>query len=165
MKQDIMKIFKEISKINDMYIKAGNIMPTCFMLDKGKISTMIGMAYRSSKEKEFVREQIKKYVLKNGVKAYILMQDAIMTMIDKKTGKHETIDVIIRSIFTPKDKYLEILYYKDKKIIKKNVMTTEQIKTFSSEWNVWNDVEIKDFDYKAYQKIKDENPERYKEVE
>ena len=87
-----------------------------------------------------------------------------MTEIDLKTGKHETIDVIIRSIFMPKDQYLEIVQYKNKKNIKKTIMNNDKDMKFRSEWNVWNNTEFKDYNNKEYQKIKEENPERYKEV-
>ena len=160
-----MKTFREISKINDNLIRNGtSIQPMCFMLDKGKVLVTIGMAYGNSRKKEIIREQIKKYVLENGIKAYILIQDSLMTKIDKKTGKHETIDVIMRTIFMPNDQYLEIVQYKNKKIIKKTIMTNDKDFKFRSEWNVWNNTEIKDYNNEEYQKIKKENPERYKEV-
>ncbi len=72
MKKQIMKTFKEISKVNDKLIRSGkSIQPICFMLDKGKVLVTIGMAYENSIKKEIIREQIKKYVLENGIKAYI----------------------------------------------------------------------------------------------
>ena len=159
-----MKTYRSICKSNDELIKLGSITPMCFLIKKDNTITAIAMIFKNGDEKIAMRNILKKFILKRRTRAYILMQDSIMTMIDKKTGKHETKDVIIRTIFTPKEKYMEIVEYKNKKIIKKKVITSKDSMKFSSEWNIWEDVEFDNYDNEAYQKIKRDNPEDYKEV-
>lgn len=165
MDKQIMKTFRIIAKANDKIIQTcDSVQQMCFILDKGKVITPIAMMFKNSEEKEMMRDKIKKFVAESKCKAYILIHDSIMTMIDAKTGKHETQDVVVRSIFTPKEKYIEIVTYKDKKIIEKKKFSSKEAIQFRSEWNIWEDVEIKDYDNSAYEKIKRDNPDEYKDV-
>jgi len=163
----VMKLYKDVSDANDKMIKTGeNVMPICAVMKPDGENILMGMAFDNPQEKMKIKDMLKRYVAKSGCKAYILMQDSVMTVMDKKTGEHCAKDVIMRQIYTPNDKYLELVFYEDGKILKKTIMPKKDHDSFKSEWNIWEttDLECSDDDADIYNEIKRDNPERYKDV-
>jgi len=105
-------------------------------------------------------------VLSKDVIGYMIIFDTYMTSLDKKTGEREVFDVIVRNLYTPKKAILEFVKYKDNKIVEVIDMSKDEA---MDEWNFWgkgfdeNDEKLVK-ENKEYQKFKEENPEKFKEI-
>ncbi|HDY68266.1 hypothetical protein LCGC14_0862770 [marine sediment metagenome] len=166
MKTKILRIYKDVCKINDDLIKkGGEIHPMCFLIKKNYNLTPIIFMFKDQDEKVEMRKQLKNFIVKQDICGYILIFDTKMTMIDKKGKKPpEVVDAIVRTLYTPGEKKMEMLTYKDKKIIKTIKLNKKDIKKTQDEWDLWgkgfDETTIKKggFDYR---KFKRENPELY----
>jgi hypothetical protein len=161
------KYFDSMSKINDTFILAKeDIMPTCFILNSNGKREVLGMRFRDGKEKEEIRNTLLKQISQRKVIGYFLFQDSLMTEINHKTGHSEVCEVMMRTMFTPKEKYVEIIFYKDGNITERKILSKEDVKGFSCNWNIWETVRVakeKELN-EEYKKIKRESPDKYRSV-
>lgn len=164
MNSKILRIYRDVCKVNDDLIKKGDsIYPMCFLIKKDYNLTPIVFMFKDQDEKVEMRSQLKNFIVKQDICGYILTFDTKMTVIDKKGKKPiEVVDTIIRTLYTPKEKVMEMVTYKDKKIIKKMKLTKKDTKKTQDEWDLWGkglDGSLeKEFDY---HKFKMENKELY----
>ena len=164
MKDRILKIYKEICDINnDMIKKLDEISPMCFLIKRDYNLIPVLCEFRDHDEKIMLRKKLKQFILKLDVLGYIIIFDTKMTMIDKK-GKDppKVVDAIIRTLYTPKEKKIEMVIYKDHKITKTMRLSKKDTKKTQDEWDLWGkglDGSLeKEFDY---HKFKMENKELY----
>lgn len=169
--KQLMKTFKEFSKRNVESIEEfGSVPDLCVLLnEKAKVADIIPLRFENSDDKDLMRKALLQHIAESGAKAYILVQNALMTKIDKNTEEHERMDVVIMSLITPKRQMMEVSHIdiKNKKILDTDVHDSKDLPKgdeFCSEWNLWNDKNLPEV-AKVYQRIKDENPEAYKEVQ
>lgn len=161
--KELLENFKRLCKENDKMIKDKNIrqiQPICFLIPKEGKPTAIMMVWENSEEKERMKQALKKAILMQPIKAYVLIFDTKITMLNQKTGEREVSDAIMRSIYTPKAKKQQAVLYKDHKITKK--MTFPQKIRNPDEWDLWGEgIDADSKENKAYQRYKKENPEKY----
>ena len=167
MNKKIMEIYEELKKKNTQIITEGDkVAPFGFLIGKNYKVAIIGLEFGNADEKARVREKFRKMVLSRDVVGYIIIFDTYMTKLDKKTGEREVFDVVIRNLYTPKEAVLEFVKYKDNKIVEVIDMSKDEA---MDEWNFWgkgfdeNDEKLVK-ENKEYQKFKEENPEKFKEI-
>jgi len=159
------KLFESMSKGNDKIIESGqDVQPICFILNEDNSTEAIIMKFKNSQEKTIVRNKLFKHISQRKVIGYFLFQDALMTKIDNKTGEGKISDVVIRTLFTPKRKYVEIIFYKNGKITNREKLKDEEAQNFSSIWNIWETTPDYEKIEEQYNKFKENNPERYRGV-
>ena len=166
MKTKILRIYKDICKINDDQIrKLDEICPMCFLIGRDHNVTPIIFKFGGHDEKIMMRKKLKQFIIKLDILGYILIFDTKMTMVDKK-GKDPTkvVDAIVRTLYTPKEKMMEIVTYKNKKILKTIRINKRDAKKTQDEWDLWGkgvDETTMKKDGFDYGKFKRENPELY----
>ena len=167
MNKKITEIYNEIRRKNNQIIEEGKkVAPFGFIIGKNYKVAVIGFNFENSKEKALMREAFKRMVLSKDVIGYMIIFDTYMTSLDKKTGEREVFDVIVRNLYTPKKAILEFVKYKDNKIVEVIDMSKDEA---MDEWNFWgkgfdeNDEKLVK-ENKEYQKFKEENPEKFKEI-
>lgn len=160
-KKKILKIFEDIKKKNDEIIeKSDSILSVCCLIKKDYSLDLIGFRHRNYEEKIMYKEMLKKIIISQKIYGYILIQDVKMTTINKKTNETKIQDAVIRQLYTPKEKIIEAVIYKDKRILKKMDLSDGE-----TEWNIWGKgLDIDDKIVKEYNQIKKDNPEDYKDV-
>ncbi len=167
MKTKILRIYRDICKINDDQItKMDEIHPMCFLIKKDYNITPVLFAFNGHDEKVRMRKQLKKFIVEQDILGYILIMDTKMTMIDKK-GKDppKVTDAIIRTLYTPKEKKMEMVIYKDHKITKIMRPNKKDTKKTQDEWDLWGKgIEWDDKTSKDYHKFKMDNKELYEGV-
>lgn len=82
--------------------------------------------------KKLLQDHVKTLALKSGVQGYIIILDAITTIIDRKTGKKESKDSIVCTLYTPHTKIQQIVC---NKII---IETIEGREMTLDNWDAWN---------------------------
>ena len=168
MKTKILRIYKDICKINDDLIrKTDSIAPMCFLIKKDYNLIPVLCKFSDHDEKIALRKKLKQFILKLDILGYIIIFDTKMTMIDKK-GKDppKVVDAIIRTLYTPKEKKMEMVIYKDHKITKTIRLSKKDTRKTQDEWDLWgkgidHDSLDKEFDY---HKFKMENKGLYEGV-
>ena len=160
----ILKIYREICGINDdMIKKVDSIAPMCFLIKRDYNLIPVLCEFKDHDEKIMLRKKLKQLILKMDIFGYIIIFDTKMTMVDKK-GKDppKVVDAIVRTLYTPKEKKMEMVIYKDKKITKTMRLSKKDTKKTQDEWDLWGkglDGSLeKEFDY---HKFKMENKELY----
>ena len=126
------------------------------------IEKLITLSFKTAQEKEFLRLNLMQHLAKIDLSGYIIIFDATCTILNQKTGDREVSDAVTRTLYTQKERLQEIVFYKDKKIIKK-----QKIKTSAAfdNWDLWNNgLKYNDKNDAEYQKYKKENPELYKDI-
>lgn len=163
----LMKLFKNLCKANDKIIKKekNSFLPICVLVKKNNHIEIMGMMFRNSDEKEIMKQGILKYIANQEIKAYILILDTKMTTLEK-TNERIVQDASVRTIYTPKGKYTEVVNYKDGKIL--DTLKIRDDKTMKSYWDLWNiNPEYTAEEEKAqedYWKFKREHKELYEDL-
>ena len=122
--KELREMYEDFCNLNNRTIEDKNrkgIMPVCVIIEENGKESIIGFQFSNYEEKRMAREFLFKTLLEKKIAGYILIQDAKMTMMDKKTGKTEVSDVVMRSLFSKNNlKIKEVVTYDDKqrKIIK-----------------------------------------------
>ena len=166
MKTKILRIYRDICKINDdMIRKVDEVCPMCFLIQKNYNLVPIIFKFDNQDEKIKLRKVLKDFILKQDILGYILIFDTKMTMVDKK-GKNppKVTDAIVRTLYTPAEKKMEMVIYKDKKITKTIKLSKKDVKKTQDEWDLWRegvDESSMKKDGFDYHKFKMENKELY----
>jgi hypothetical protein len=84
------------------------------------------------KTKKMLQEHVKTLALKSGVEGYVIILNAYTTIIDRKTGKKETKDSIVCTLYTPHTKIQQIIC--DKVVIE----TLDGREMTLDNWDAWN---------------------------
>ena len=166
MKPRILKIFKEICEINNGLIKkVDEIAPMCFLIKRDYNLTPILFKFGNHEEKIKLKNALKNFIIKQDILGYILIFDVKMTEVDTKGKKKpKVVDAVTRTLYTPKEKVMEIVKYRNKKILKTMKPTKKDMKKSQDEWDIWGkgidegELDKAGFDYG---KFKMENPELY----
>jgi len=161
---NLIKKFKKICEVSDGIIKSfEKTTPVCFVFERNKTAPgLITLSFKTAQEKEFLRLNLMQHLAKIDLSGYIIIFDATCTILNQKTGDREVSDAVTRTLYTQKERLQEIVFYKDKKIIKK-----QKIKTSAAfdNWDLWNNgLKYNDKNDAEYQKYKKENPELYKDI-
>jgi len=147
------EIFEHFTEMSDKIIEdknRGGIMPVCIIIQEDK-ADVIGFPFGSYEEKRMAREFLFKAILNQKTKAYILIQDAKMTCVQKSDlGKGgEVKDVVMRSLYSPNFKIKEFAIYNEdeRKIISKEkifdseekdgMVDKEKPLKMVDEWDLW----------------------------
>ena len=160
---ELIKKFKKICEVSDGIIKSfEKTASICFIFSKNKKFDVIPLGFKTAEQKENLRLNLMQQLAKKDLSGYILIFDATCTILDKETGYREVSDAITRTLYTQKDRLQEIVFYKNKKIIKKQKFKTKNV---FDNWDLWNNgLKYNDKNDAAYQKYKKENPELYKDL-
>lgn len=166
--EEIIKNAKKISQ--DILNKGQNIMPMCQVYRKDGTIEIIGMQFDGYQSKEKARDFLKKHILQKEVEKYVVIFDAKMTTMsrEKENKEPQVTDVVLISIYTPKDKITRgYPYKKDKKLTDNE---EEIIKLDGREgqdcWDVWGEsVKLGTKEQKAYQEYKNRHRELYKGID
>jgi hypothetical protein len=145
MNKKVLKLFEQVCEVNDQMIQTTKVIPMAIIIYENKPASIIGMVFRDGLQKIKMRNGLKKLIAEQDCKAYILIMDTLMTTIDQKTKKHEVKDAIIRQLYTPKEKIMEAVFYKDRQILEKKRFTDDETMVFASEWDLWNTTPFDDF--------------------
>ncbi|KKK66844.1 hypothetical protein LCGC14_2960020, partial [marine sediment metagenome] len=107
----------------------------------------------------------KNFIIKQDICGYILVFDVKMTEVDTKGKKKpKVVDAVIRTLYTPKEKVMEIVKYKNKRILKTMKIGVKDVKKMKDEWDLWRPGVDEDEMIKAgfdYGEFKRKNPELY----
>ena len=164
----VMKLYKRLCKANDKIIKRekNHFLPICVLVKKDNHIEIIGMMFRNSDEKEKMKQMIFKHIANQEIKAYILILDTKMTKLDTKTNERIVQDTSVRTIYTPKGNYTEIVNYKDGKIL--DTLKVGNDKAMKSYWDLWNinpeHTPQEEKEIENYQKFKKEHKEIYRDL-
>lgn len=162
MEKKLIEIWNTLRKASDEIIQRENhITQMCFTIDKSYKITAMALIWDSADSKEFFKQKLKNILVNQDILGYILFFDVKMTII--KENKTEVKDAVVRQFYTPNEKLIESVIYKNKKIIK--VMDMNKCDNYESDWNLWGKSIDQDSEInKKYQQYKKDNPEKYKEV-
>ena len=171
MNQRIRTIFKSICKANDKIINSREkVCSLAFAITKKRIISL-PLIIKGSEEKEILKFLFKKFITsQKDLEAYIIILDTYMTIFDKKAEKGVVMDAIIRAVYTPTEKEMIAVPYKDGKILKDKIQKIiGRDKNQRDEWDIWgkgwDETDKQDANINGqYQKFKEENPEKYKEL-
>ena len=158
-------LYKEICNQNNKHIKEGEkINAVAFILDKQNKIMVVGLFFRSIDEKEEIINKLKEVIAKTETKGYVLILDTKLTKSNKKTGEMTPHDAVLRILYTPQDKIMEVVIYKDKKIIEKQKLKGRD--KSNDKWDYWaiNKLKIDKEEQEKYQKFKEEHKEDYENV-
>jgi hypothetical protein len=162
----VMKLYKRLCKANDKIIKRekNHFLPICVLVKKDNHIEIIGMMFRNSDEKEKMKQMIFKHIANQEIKAYILILDTKMTKLDTKTNERIVQDTSVRTIYTPKGNYTEIVNYKDGKILD-TIKIKEKFKSYWDLWHINSEYTANEQkEQEDYQKFKKEHKELYKDL-
>lgn len=157
------KLFNSFCKIHDKLIKNNSDnVSVGFLINKNNDIDVFPLIFNNQTEKEIMKESFKRKVLTSNTKAYILMHDAKITKISKNKLP-VTSDCFIRILYTPQGKIVEICYYKNNKIIKKERPVEKVVDSGYDTWDVWSksDKKISNKELNEYQDWKGKHPENY----
>lgn len=161
----LLEIFnKFVSMDKEMILNKTNFMPMCAIVREGYKVEICMMPFGDARVKEATKQVLKKVILKEKTFGYFTGMDTKMTIIDKNNPQKFLVkDALVHSLFTPKENLSKICVYEEKD--GKRVFTEEfEQENITSDWNVWNNAEIEDELNDVYQKIKKQNPKKYKGV-
>lgn len=169
MKTEILKRYREICEVNDdMIKKVDEIAPMCFLIKRDYNIIPIVFKFENREEKIRLKNALKNFILKQDIWGYILILDVKVTMVDKKGKKPPKVtDAVLRNLYTPSEKKIEMVTYKDKKILNIKRLTKKEARDTKDEWDLWGkgvdteSVEDMGFDYGEF---KAKNPELYDRV-
>ena len=125
---DVEEIFRTICETNNKHIERGDkIIPTVFFI--GETITPYQMPHMKKANRETYEQHVKTYAVKSG-QSYILVMDTI--------ARHHGIigDCIMRALYTPTKKVINLAWYKGLKI-----SATEEIEGRNhmvDKWDAWN---------------------------
>ena len=168
MDKKLLEIFESIKKENNDFIRKGqDIRPFIYVIDKNYRMQVVILIFKGREEKDFVRKQILKIIAnKENMLGYISVFDTKLTKRNKKTEEVQVTDAILVTLYTSKEKIMEMIEYKDGKIIKKHIIKGRK-KGMIDEWDFWGE-KFDEFDEKSikelkeYQRYKDEHKNLYK---
>lgn len=166
MKNKLLNEFKQICKINDNIIREEkNVIPMAFIFRKNLTADMIPLKFENHNQKELLRTILLQHIAKiPELEGYITVMDSKATIINKITNKTEVSDCVVRSLYTKKTIRQEIVFYKDNKIIKKEMIQKRRNKNNSNLWDLWN-ISSGDQDAQTkYNTFKENNPGLYKDT-
>jgi hypothetical protein len=173
-KKELDKIWKALNTANDKIIQAGKgVVSISFVIKDNSIITIIPLVFRNSFEKNIMRDVLKKIVAQSGADAYALFIDTMVTSINKKKKKVQSVsEAVLRILYTPKDKISITIPYKDNKIIESKIETINgRKKETIDEWDLWGrgfDFENSPIEEKIireeYRRFKEANPHLFKDV-
>lgn len=170
--KNLKELFECLCKQNDELIESGSkLLPVAILLrkntswEKQPEIGILGMCFKSHKEKNYMRNILKTCILRGKIDAYVLFLDSILSMANKKGEIIDTFDVVVRSLYTPNEKISKYVRYKDSKIIKE-VDLTEQYKDSKDFWDFFREPteQIDKKTLEMYEKFKKNHPELYKDV-
>ena len=160
----ILKIYKEICEINNGLIKkVDEIAPQCFLIKRDYNITPILFEFKNHDEKIKLRNVLKNFIIKQDICGYILIFDTKMTEVDPKGKKKpKVVDAVTRTLYTPREKVMEIVKYRNKRILKTTKINMKEKNKMKDEWDIWREgidtEELKKGGF-DYGKFKEENPE------
>lgn len=167
LKMDIISEFENVCNVNEELVKENgdDLIPILITLSTDRPNKIFAIPFKDYEEKQKVKEIIWKLLLNTpGLEGYIMIVAAKITLIDKlNTNKYEIKDAIIRTLYSPKKKYVDILIHEDKKIVdrwnKEEVNRAED----SDDFDIWGKkVDMDNVIIDKYNKIKEDNKEEYK---
>jgi hypothetical protein len=188
--KQLRELFEDFSKVSDKIIedkKRKGIQAVCIILEKNENEDendcnkiLVPLSYMNYQEKVETRNSLFRIIMEKKIEGYILVQDAKMTIIDKKEPTKEPIvqDVVLRGLYSNKLKIKEAVIYDDKKriILEKNKLLdnedkkiTKELKGVIDEWDIYGEwwdkdnTEHKKF-MEDYIKFKKENPDKFEGV-
>lgn len=162
----LIEMFEDFCKKNDKEIKnKENFMPMCITINKDYSIGIIAFSFSNQDEKIKMRNMLKKLIVVQNIKGYILIQDAKVTKLNQETGERHVSDVAMRNLFTPKFAISRMQEYCNG-VLGEVIEITDR-KEMSNTWDLWNSRELDEKSDKfneEYSKYKAEHPELYKGV-
>ena len=163
MKRELIQTFNRICKANRDVIGEGKkVVPVCILIGKKDI-VPIFFQFKTHDEKVKIRNNLKQQIIKRNIKGYIMCFDTKLTKIDTKGKKKpEVLDCIVNTLYTPKEKRVEMMTYKGKKILGTKRLTKEDTSKMKDEWDLWREgVPSTWLEGDAYHKFNMRNKELY----
>ena len=162
----IKKVWDVVIEINKNYIQTHkSFTPACFIIKKNYALGIIMMIFNNSNAKEVMKQKLKKMIVSQRLRGYILCMDTKLTKMNLEKNEVESVsDALVHNLFTPKESVVHVIEYdKDYKITNEY----EEQGKLVSDWNCWNyekrtkqQEEIE----KDYMDFKAKNPDKYKGV-
>jgi hypothetical protein len=136
MEKRLLRIWNNIRKSNDEIIKTQkSIANICVIIKKDYSIEILALIWDSSDSKEKMKEFLRKKLINEYMKGYILIFDATMTRMNPDK-EPQVCDAVVRQFYTSKETFVEAIIYKNKKIIERINMNPSKNKKYSSEWNL-----------------------------
>jgi hypothetical protein len=162
--EQIKKIWELVIKMNKTFIQSkASFTPVCFIIHEDYSLGINMMIFNDSKSKEKVKQQIKKLIVSQRIKGYILCMDAKLTTMKTEKNKVESVsDALVHNLFTPKEKICHVIIYdKDKKFTDEYEKDEGEL---VSDWDIWNYQERDENEKKMtkdYLDYKSKNPDKF----
>lgn len=161
--EKIKKVWDVVIEINKNFIQTRkSFTPVCFIIKKNYSLGTIMMIFNGSNAKEVMKQKLKKLIVSQRLRGYILCMDTKLTKMNLEKNEVESVsDALVHNLFTPKESVVHVIEYdKDYKITNEY----EEQGKLVSDWNVW-DYEGRNEQQKKVEKdyfdFKEKHPDRY----
>lgn len=135
MKHEANTIFEVMCETNDNLIKAKKpIKTTVVFLKDGEAPNLHELVLTKNNRAE-MQDRVRTIVQTEKTDAYIVFSCATAIIENKKTKDKSNNNCVVRTLYTPKEKVSEIVWYKDGVILGKERVNGRQI--IMDQWDAW----------------------------